>query len=65
MTEGLGLIDEQGIIGYVNKRAAQMLGYREDELVGHRLDEFLEESSIKTLMEQMSQKKHVIKILRA
>ncbi len=56
MTEGLGLVDEKGILEYVNKRAAEMLGYGEDELVGHRVDEFLEKSSMKTFLEQMSQR---------
>ncbi|MCX5872614.1 MAG: PAS domain S-box protein, partial [Deltaproteobacteria bacterium] len=59
MTEGLALIDENGIIEYVNKRSAEMLGYREDELIGHSVDEFLTKSSVKTVIEQRSLRKSV------
>ena len=56
MTEGLGLVDERGVINYVNARAAEMLGYSRDEVIDHRVDEFLSESSKQVLREQMSRR---------
>ena len=38
--EGVLAVDEHMAISAVNQRATDMLGYAEDELVGHRLSEF-------------------------
>lgn len=38
--EGVLTIDTDMVVSAVNQRAADMLGYRTDELVGHRISEF-------------------------
>ncbi len=45
MNEGLGVQDEHGVITYVNDRLCQMWEYSRAEIVGRRVDEFLDEGS--------------------
>ena len=56
MTEAIGIVDREGILTYANKRACQMLGCEESDLVGHKVEEFLHESSKEILAIQMSQR---------
>lgn len=41
MNEGLGIQDENGELVFANQKLCEMLGYREHQLVGKPLDEFL------------------------
>lgn len=45
MNEGFGATDENYLFTYVNLRFAEMLGYAADEMVGHHLQEFLDEEN--------------------
>jgi PAS domain S-box-containing protein len=42
MNDGLAVIDEKGILSYVNEKCCEMLGYSRGELVGRPLKEFLD-----------------------
>ncbi len=42
MNEGFGIRDEHGILTYANSRFCQMLGYTQDEMVGHPLEGFVD-----------------------
>ena len=39
MTEAIGIVDPEGTLTYANKRACQMLGCAESDLVGHKVEE--------------------------
>ena len=41
MNDGFGVINESNKFTYVNKRFASMLGYTEEEMLGHVLTEFV------------------------
>lgn len=56
MTEAIGIVDKEGALTYANKRAYELLGCSENDLIGHRLSEFLHESSKQTFLDQMSQR---------
>jgi PAS domain S-box-containing protein len=45
MNEGLGLLDENGVIIYVNDKLGEILGYSKDELVGRTEAEFLDQAN--------------------
>jgi PAS domain S-box-containing protein len=42
--EGICVVDLDGVTTYVNQRAAEMLGYRPDEVLGRSVFEFMDES---------------------
>ncbi|HEX2959921.1 MAG TPA: PAS domain S-box protein [Chitinispirillaceae bacterium] len=44
--EGIWMINEDNITTYVNKRMAEMLGYREDEMINHSVMEYFFEEDI-------------------
>ena len=47
MNDGFGVIDKAKKFTYVNKRFASMLGYTEEEMLGHLLTEFVDEKNKK------------------
>jgi PAS domain S-box-containing protein len=47
LNDGLGVVDENNVIVYVNVRVTEMLGYRADELLGRSPLEFLDEEGCK------------------
>ncbi|MGC8659481.1 MAG: PAS domain S-box protein, partial [Desulfomonilaceae bacterium] len=57
MTEGLGLIDENGKIAFVNKQACKMVGYEQHELIGRKIEEFLQGDSRRIILERLSERK--------
>ncbi len=57
MNEGLGAINEDGIITFVNNSACRMLGYTQDELVNKSVMELVDEDDRKILTEQFMQRK--------
>lgn len=57
MNEGLGVVGKEYIFTYVNKRFAEMLGYKQDEITGHYVTEFMDEQSRQMMGEQMSQRR--------
>ena len=49
MNEGFGMQDKNGVITYVNEKLCRMFGYSRNELIGRRLDEFLDGPNRKIL----------------
>ena len=45
MNEGFATADESYVFTYVNQRFAEMLGYAPDGIVGHQMEEFLNEEN--------------------
>lgn len=45
MNEGFASSDENYVFTYVNPRFSEMLGFPSDELVGHRMEEFLDDAN--------------------
>jgi len=54
MEEGLEVENEKGVITYANDKLCEMLGRERSEIVGHRLQEFIEESQLNMLCDQMA-----------
>jgi PAS domain S-box-containing protein len=54
MSEGLGTTDLHRRITYVNDRMCELLGFRAEELIGRRLDVFLDAGSRKIVKEQIN-----------
>lgn len=57
MNEGFGMLDENGLLTYVNDRFCEMFGYSRTELLGNHVADFLLESDRKTLYEQLEKRK--------
>ena len=57
MTDGLGIQNEHGIFTYVNNRLCEMWGYSRDEIVGHSVTAFLDESNRDILKEQIERRR--------
>lgn len=54
MEEGLEVENEDGVITYANDKLCEMLGRKRDEIVGHRLQEFIDESQLNMLCDKMA-----------
>jgi PAS domain S-box-containing protein len=61
MTEGLGVLDENGLFTYVNDRLCEILGRFHGDIIGHPVTEFLDDANRSILREQMegSGKEHL------
>jgi len=57
MNEGLGLLDEVEMLTYANESLCKMLGYSKDEIIGHPVEEFIDESSQKVFKEQITERR--------
>ncbi len=53
MNDGLGIIDKNAVITYVNNRTCEMLEYSRDEIIGHPVTDFLDDANQKILKEQI------------
>lgn len=53
MNDGLSQIDENGIMVYVNRRCAEMVGFTEEEMIGHHWMQFFGQDSRPTIAEQL------------
>ncbi|MCI0497771.1 MAG: PAS domain S-box protein, partial [Thermoplasmata archaeon] len=56
MNEGLGVRDENGVIVYVNQRHCDILGRPREEIIGHRVVEFLDGEDRDVMMAQMDRR---------
>jgi two-component system sensor histidine kinase/response regulator len=56
MNEGLWIQDEDGIISYVNGRLCEMLGYSSNEMIGHRVADFLDKPNLEKLQNRMEKR---------
>ena len=52
MNEGLGSIDEKGVITFVNNRLCKMLGYSKNEMIGSHVTFLLKNATYKIIEEQ-------------
>jgi two-component system sensor histidine kinase UhpB len=57
MNEGIAIIDKNGILSYINEKFIKMHGYVPEEVIGHAVTEFLDESCLNVFEEQMSKRK--------
>lgn len=57
MNDGVIVVDENGLISYVNEKLAEMLGYSLVEIIGHHTSEFLDEANLKIVEEQIDRRK--------
>jgi PAS domain S-box-containing protein len=62
MNDGLGVVNERGMNTFANKRLCQMIGYTQDEIIGHPLTDFLDEANRKIYSEQIAKRKEGISI---
>ena len=44
MNDGLGVLDENGIISFANDKVCEMTGFSRDEMIGHPITDFIDES---------------------
>jgi PAS domain S-box-containing protein len=51
MNEGFAIVDAQTVISYVNIRLCEMLGFTQEEMVGERVDAFLDRKNRSILQE--------------
>ncbi len=49
MNEGLWVLNEDGVVSFVNDRLCEMLGCSAKEMIGHRVADFLDEPNLKKL----------------
>ncbi len=57
MTDGLGVMDENGIIIYNNDKLCEMCGYTNDEIIGRPVLELFDETNRNKLIKQISERK--------
>ena len=57
MQEGLGVLDENGIITYINNRICEMSGYPKEELIGRAATDFIDESYLDLVYEQIERRR--------
>jgi two-component system sensor histidine kinase DegS len=57
MTEGLVMIDQNGLFTFANQRFCEIFGYSREEIIGQPIREFLDPATQKILDEQMEQRR--------
>lgn len=57
INDGLAMIDENLRFIYVNNRFCEITGYRQDEIIGRIVDDFLDEANQKILTDQLARRK--------
>ncbi|HEY9669785.1 MAG TPA: PAS domain S-box protein [Coleofasciculaceae cyanobacterium] len=57
MNDGVIVVDENGLISYVNEKLADMLGYSLVEMIGHHTSEFLDKANLKIIEEQRDRRR--------
>jgi PAS domain S-box-containing protein len=57
MQEGLGVLDENGIITYINNRICEMSGYSKEELIGRAATDFIDEPYLDLVYEQIERRR--------
>ena len=53
MNDGFGIINSEGVFTYVNSRFAKMLGYSEEEMIGKKILEFVDERNRKIIRDNI------------
>lgn len=62
MNEGLGIVDENAVNTFVNKKLCEILGRSQDEIIGHPLTDFIAEDNQKLYKEQLAKREKGISI---
>ncbi|OHD65722.1 MAG: hypothetical protein A2176_13895 [Spirochaetes bacterium RBG_13_51_14] len=57
MNEGICVLDDKGLIQFVNNRFCEMIGYERDEVIGRNLEHFLNETNIMILKQQLMRRR--------
>ncbi len=57
MEEGFATTDQNYVFTYVNPRFARMLGCSQDQVVGHQIEEFLDEPNRELIRTQIAQRR--------
>jgi PAS domain S-box-containing protein len=52
MNEGVIVINQNGLISYVNEKLGEMLEYLPSEIIGHLIWDFVDEANLKVVQEQ-------------
>ncbi len=60
MNDGLGVVDEKGMITFVNDRFCEMIGFSKVEIIGHLVTEFLDDSNQRVFKEQLEELKECL-----
>lgn len=56
MNQGLTVLDKNGMVTFVNHQMCELLGYREDEVIGIPATKFVDEENRTILMDQLSRR---------
>ncbi|MEA3327671.1 MAG: PAS domain S-box protein [Chloroflexota bacterium] len=54
MNQGLGVVDKNSVLIYVNPRLAEMVGYTQGEMVGNHLHHFFSQNNYDIVVEQLA-----------
>lgn len=57
MKEGLLVLDDNGVITYINDRFLEMNGYTRNEVIGHQASDFIDEASLGIYNEQFARRR--------
>jgi sigma-B regulation protein RsbU (phosphoserine phosphatase) len=57
MNDGLAVVDENGVVTYVNRKLCEMFGYPQDEMLGQPATRFLDEANMKLFQEQLARRR--------
>jgi PAS domain S-box-containing protein len=62
MNEGVGIIDENSFVTFVNEKTCEIIGYPRDEIIGRPVTDFLDVISRKVFIERMAKEKRGISV---
>jgi PAS domain S-box-containing protein len=57
MNEGVMIINQNGLISYVNEKLGEMLEYLPSEIIGHLIWDFVDEANLKLVQEQRTKRR--------
>lgn len=57
LSEGFGVVDENNVFSYVNRRFGELVGYATDEMIGKSVSIFLDDASIEKQREHISKRR--------
>jgi PAS domain S-box-containing protein len=57
MNDGLGWIDEKGSFTYLNDKLCEMLGYSQEELLGHPATDFLDKENRRIIEQELAKRR--------
>jgi PAS domain S-box-containing protein len=53
LQKGILVIDKNALVTYVNTHLARLLGYDPEEMIGSKVDRYIDDSSIRTIVEEL------------